>query len=148
MNNRILVTGGTGLIGKYLQNEMPNAIYVGSSDYNLTKKVIKERMGSKVISDITVEEIVRRVSEQTHIKQKDIIGASRKMEITEARQISIYLCREILGTPLVSIGMHFGGRDHSTVLHACKVIENKTKEDNRVSALITDLKNELSFAIN
>ena len=117
-------------------------------DYNLTKKVIKERMGSKVISDITVEEIVRRVSEQTHIKQKDIIGASRKMEITEARQISIYLCREILGTPLVSIGMHFGGRDHSTVLDACKVIENKTKEDNSVSALITDLKNELSFAIN
>tara|TARA_Y100001970_G_scaffold68844_1_gene87832 strand:- start:3120 stop:4490 length:1371 start_codon:yes stop_codon:yes gene_type:complete len=117
-------------------------------DYSLTKKVIKERMGSKIISDITVEEIVRRVSEQTHIEQKDIIGASRKMEITEARQISIYLCREILGTPLVSIGMHFGGRDHSTVLHACKVIENKTKEDNRISALITDLKNELSFAIN
>ena len=117
-------------------------------DYNLTKKVIKERMGSKIISDITVEEIVRRVSEQTHIEQKDIIGASRKMEITEARQISIYLCREILGTPLVSIGMHFGGRDHSTVLHACKVIENKTKEDNRISALISDLKNELSFAMN
>ena len=37
MKNRILVTGGTGLIGKYLQNEMPNAIYVGSSEYNLTK---------------------------------------------------------------------------------------------------------------
>ena len=43
MENRILVTGGTGLIGKYLQNEMPNASYVGSSDYNLTKndEVIK-----------------------------------------------------------------------------------------------------------
>ena len=43
MDNRILVTGGTGLIGKYLQNEMPKASYVGSSDYNLTKndEVIK-----------------------------------------------------------------------------------------------------------
>ena len=37
MKNKILVTGGTGLIGKYLQQEMPNAVYVGSSDYNLTK---------------------------------------------------------------------------------------------------------------
>ncbi len=43
MKNKILVTGGTGLIGKYLQKEMPNAVYVGSSDYNLTKndEVIK-----------------------------------------------------------------------------------------------------------
>ena len=117
-------------------------------DHNLAKKVIKERLGAKAISNITVEEIVRRVSEQTHIKQKDIVGLSRKMEIAEARQISIYLCREILGTPLVSIGMHFGGRDHSTVLHACKVIENKTKIDQRLLGLIKDLRAELSFAIN
>ena len=117
-------------------------------DHNLAKKVIKERLGAKAISDITVEEIVRRVSEQTHIKQKDIVGLSRKMEIAEARQISIYLCREILGTPLVSIGMHFGGRDHSTVLHACKVIEKKTKIDQRLLGLIKDLRAELSFAIN
>ena len=117
-------------------------------DHNLAKKVIKERLGAKAISDITVEEIVRRVSEQTHIKQKDIVGLSRKMEIAEARQISIYLCREILGTPLVSIGMHFGGRDHSTVLHACKVIENKTKKDQRLLGIIKDLRAELSFAIN
>ena len=117
-------------------------------DYELAKKVIKERIGSGAVSDITVEEIVRRVSETTHIQEKDIIGASRKMEITEARQISIYLCREILGTPLVSIGMHFVGRDHSTVIHACRVVEKKTKKDQRISSLVGELKNELSFALS
>jgi chromosomal replication initiator protein len=117
-------------------------------DYGLAKKVIKERIGSSAISDLSIEDIVRRVSETTHIKEKEIVGASRKMEIAEARQISIYLCREILGTPLVSIGMHFGGRDHSTVLHACRVVENKTKKDQRISALVGELKNELSFALN
>ncbi len=117
-------------------------------DYSLTKKVIKERLGKSAITDLTVEDIVRRVSETTHIKEREIVGASRKMEITEARQISIYLCREILGTPLVSIGMHFGGRDHSTVLHACKVIGSKTKKDHRIGALVGELKNELSFALN
>ena len=44
MENRILVTGGTGMIGKYLQNEMPNAIYIGSSDYNLTNNVEVNKM--------------------------------------------------------------------------------------------------------
>ncbi len=117
-------------------------------DYGLAKKVIKERIGTNAISDLSIEDIIRRVSETTHIKEKEIVGASRKMEIAEARQISIYLCREILGTPLVSIGMHFGGRDHSTVLHACRVVENKTKKDQRVSALVSELKNELSFALN
>ena len=112
----------------------------------ITKKVIKERLGSQVGSELTVEEIVKRVSETTKIKQKDIVGISRKMEITEARQISIYLCREILGTPLVSIGMHFGGRDHSTVLHACRVIEKRSKKDERISNLVGGLKSELTFA--
>ena len=115
-------------------------------DYDLAKGVIKERLGAAVSSELTVEEIVRRVSETTKIKQKDIVGKRRTMEIAEARQISIYLCREILGTPLVSIGMHFGGRDHSTVLHACRVIERKTKKDQRISSIVGGLKSELSFA--
>ena len=116
-------------------------------DYELAKKVIKERIGKNVVSDITIEEIVRRVSIITRVSEKDIVSASRKMAIAEARQISIYLCREILGTPLVSIGMHFGGRDHSTVLHACRVVEKRAKEDQRVSTIVGELKNELSFAI-
>ena len=117
-------------------------------DYEIAKAVIKERIGSSTVSDITVEDIIRRVSETTHIEQKDIVGASRKKEFAEARQISIYLCREILGTPLVSIGMHFGGRDHSTVLHACRVVEKKKREDQRVSAMVNELKNELTFSLN
>ena len=57
MKNKILVTGGTGLIGKYLQKEMPNAIYVGSSDYNLTKNdevINKEQLGIKQGSIVRV----------------------------------------------------------------------------------------------
>ena len=117
-------------------------------DFSLAKQVIKERLGSNIIYDITAEDIVRRVSETTHIKEKEIVGASRKMEIAEARQISIYLCREILGTPLVSIGMYFGGRDHSTIIHACRVMEDKTKKDQRIGRLVGELKRELSFSAN
>ena len=117
-------------------------------DFRLAKKVVKERLGSKMIYDITTEDIVRRVSETTHIKEKEIVGSSRKMEIAEARQISIYLCRQILGTPFVSLGIFFGGRDHSTILHACRVMEDKTKKDQRVGRLVNELKRELSFSVN
>jgi len=117
-------------------------------DFSLAKKVVKERLGSSMIYDITTEDIVRRVSETTHIKEKEIVGPSRKMEIAEARQISIYLCRQILGTPFVSLGIYFGGRDHSTILHACRVMEDKTKKDQRVGRLVNELKRELSFSVN
>lgn len=117
-------------------------------DYSLAKKVIRERLGRRLLSDITVEDIIRRVSETTHISEKEIVGSSRRMNIVEARQISIYLCRKILGIALASIGMYFGGRDHSTVLHACRVIERKSKEDARVRTLVGELRNELSFSIN
>jgi len=117
-------------------------------DFSLAKQVIKERLGSNIIYDITAEDIVRRVSETTHIKEKEIVGASRKMEIAEARQISIYLCREILGTPLVSIGMYFGGRDHSTIIHACRAMEDKTKKNQRIGRIVGELKRELSFSAN
>ena len=117
-------------------------------DFRLAKKVVKERLGSNMIYDITTEDIVRRVSETTHIKEKEIVGSSRKMEIAEARQISIYLCRQILGTPFVSLGIFFGGRDHSTILHACRVMEDKTKKDQRVGRLVNELKRELSFSVN
>ena len=54
MRNKILVTGGTGLIGKYLQKEMPNAIYVGSSDYDLTKNEEVTKMFKKIQPKIVI----------------------------------------------------------------------------------------------
>lgn len=115
-------------------------------DYDLTKKVIKERLGKRILVEITAEDIIKRVSEITNIKEKDIVGSSRKMQIAEARQISIFLCRELLSSSLVTIGLHFGGRDHSTVLHACRVVETKSKNDLRIKSIVGELRDELSFA--
>ena len=116
-------------------------------DYNLAKKVIKERVGHISASEVTVEEIIRKVSNLTKINESDIVGKSRRAEIVQARQISIYLCRDILGSSLASIGMHFSGRDHTTVLHACKVINEKKGKDKRVSGIISDIKSELSIVL-
>ncbi len=116
-------------------------------DFNLVKDVVKERVGKSITADITVEDVVRRVSEVSNVSEREIVGKSRKMEIAEARQISMYLCRQIIGTSLNNIGVYFGGRDHTTVMHAVKNIENKQGKDDRVGKMITSLKQELSFSI-
>ena len=117
-------------------------------NYGLAKKVVKERVGMKALSDLTVEQIIKKVSEITQISEKDIIGKSRRMPIVEARQISIYLCREILKIPLSTIGIYFGGRDHTTIIHACNCIKNKIKNEKKVYQLVKQLNNQLSFAID
>ena len=117
-------------------------------DYELAKKVVKERVGQMSASEVTVEEIIRKVSGVTGVDEVEIVGQSRRAEIVEARQASIYLCRELLGTSLASIGMHFSGRDHTTILHACKVIEEKKKNNKRIAGIVADIKNELSIVLN
>ena len=68
------------------------------------------------------------------------------MEIAEARQLSMYLCRDIIGTSLMNIGVYFGGRDHTTVMHAVKTIDNKKSNNNRMKEIITSVKQELGFS--
>ena len=114
-------------------------------DFNLVKEVVKERVGGTISADITAEDGVRRVSEATSVPEKDIVDKSRKKEIVEARQLSMYLCREIIGTSLNNIGVYFGGRDHTTVIHAVKTISEKRKKNKRIKKIITSLKQELSL---
>ena len=67
------------------------------------------------------------------------------MEFVEARQISMYLCRDIMETSLNNIGVYFGGRDHTTVMHAVKTINDKKLKDVRIKKMVESLKQELDF---
>ena len=116
-------------------------------DYNLVRDVVKERAGKTITADLTVEDVVRRVSEISNVPEREIVGRSRKMEIAEARQISMYLCRNIIGTSLNNIGVYFGGRDHTTVMHAVKTIDNKKAKNERIGKMVHTLKQELSLSI-
>ena len=68
------------------------------------------------------------------------------MEIAQARQVSMYLCRDIMGTSLNNIGMFFGGRDHTTVMHALKIVKEKKSNDVRMEKMINSIRKELGFS--
>ena len=67
--------------------------------------------------------------EVINFRETTLVGKGRPQDVALARQVAMYLARELTGASLVSIGLHFAGRDHSTVIHACRTIEKKMEED-------------------
>ncbi len=116
-------------------------------DMAMVKQAVKDRLGKQFVTELTIEDIIGRVAEATNHKETALVSPSRKKPLVEARQVAIYLCREILGTPLVELGLHFGGRDHTTVLHACRMIEKRKKKEPRIKQLVTKLQQELTFPL-
>ena len=113
-------------------------------DLDLVKKVVRERLGQKALVDVSFEDIVKRVSSLTNVSEKEIVGARRTKHIAEARQVAIFLCREIMNNSLSSIGLYFGGRDHTTIMHACQKIESKLGNDVHLKSLINSARQELN----
>ena len=103
-------------------------------------KIIKNYLNR----DLTMEDVVRKVVETTGIDENSIVGKSRKKEIVEARQTAMYLCRDLLDASLSSVGIHFGGRDHTTVMHAIKAVEQKKKEKAKVSQNISQITSDFN----
>ena len=92
-----------------------------------------------------MEDVVRKVSEVSGIPEDGIVGQSRKKEIVEARQTAMFLCRSILDSSLSSVGIFFGGRDHTTVMHAIKTIEEKKSKKKTIGENIAQITQELTF---
>ena len=95
---------------------------------------------NQVASNLTVKRIQDEVAKHYHLSISDLIGPKRPKEIAFARQIAMYLVREMLGTSLPAIGNAFGGRDHTTVMYACKQIADRMKTDIDVQKDIDDIK--------
>ena len=93
----------------------------------------------------TIEEsdILSAVCNFFNITNQQITGKSKTKDIVEPRMIAMYLMSDMLGVPLVSIGKIFGGRDHTTVMHARDKITEEIKHNPRMRIIISDIKNSL-----
>ncbi len=82
---------------------------------------------------ITVEEIQRRVSEHYNIRLSEMIGPKRVRTFARPRQVAMYLCKQLTSRSLPEIGRRFGGRDHTTVMHGVKRIEELRTQDGQIA---------------
>jgi len=71
---------------------------------------------------------------------------TRKREVVQARQISMYFAKSLTKSSLATIGMHCGGKDHATVLHACRTVNNLIDTDKRFKGYISELEKKIAIA--
>lgn len=100
----------------------------GSIDMDLVRESLKEILSIRA-KKISVENIQKVVSEYFRISVKDLVGPKRTRIYARPRQIAMGLSRELTGDSYPEIGMAFGGRDHSTVMHACEKVQELCAED-------------------
>jgi len=113
-------------------------------DINLTQRVMREILGTRHSSVLSIENVQSTVGNVYKINLDSMVGKGRTKEVAEARMIAMYLTREFTDLSLKTIGLYFGGRDHSTVVHACRWVEERLQSDSVFARQINDLKAKLS----
>ncbi|MFD0704538.1 chromosomal replication initiator protein DnaA [Alloscardovia venturai] len=124
---------------------------------SLNNKQITKSLAEQTLSDytnttieITPANIITSVANYYKLTFDDVVGSSRTKNVAQARQVAMYMSRELTSMSLVDIGAIFGGRDHSTVMHACRKIVSEMSENmetfNAVKELTAHLKQNGEYA--
>lgn len=114
-------------------------------DLGLTEIVLKDLIpgGEDSTPEITASAIMGSTADYFGLTIEDLCGTSRGRQLVTARQIAMYLCRELTDLSLPKIGAHFGGRDHTTVMHADRKIRALMAERRSIYNQVTELTNRI-----
>jgi len=105
----------------------------------IAQNQLKQAFNAPIQANITIDRVQRIVSEYFNITPNDLKGKKRTKVITFPRQICMYIIREITDFSTTEIGLEFGGRDHTTVMHSCQRIEDRMKTDSTLEPLVMNL---------
>ncbi len=114
-------------------------------DLELAKKVLRNfvKTSSK---EITIETIQKMVCDYFNLPYERLLQKTRKREIVQARQITMYLAKQFTKNSLKTIGEHFGGRDHTTVIHSCQTVKDLMDTDSLFKESVADLQQKVQLA--
>ena len=112
-------------------------------DIELTRQMIDKYVQSST-REVSIDYIQKVVCDYLELPVETIQNTSRKREIVQARQLSMYFAKKITKSSLAVIGMQCGNKDHATVLHACKTIENLRQTDRQMRAMVDELEKKLT----
>ena len=130
-----------GCLIKLLANASLNSREI---NLDLARKTVKEIATDRKVN-VTIETITNIVCEVLNIAENKIRDKTRKKEIVMARQIAMYLSKEMTKSSLKTIGLHFGGRDHSTVIHACTTIEDSMSKDQSLKDIVNNVRSQIEL---
>lgn len=111
------------------------------------RKLVQDRLPAST-SHVSIESIQQVVARHFNLTPGLLIGKTRKQEIVMARQIAMFLAKRLTPNSLKVIGLHFGNRDHSTVIHAVQTVEKKCQQDSLYSRLVEALSDTVQHPPN
>ena len=122
--------------------------YVGltrkKADLDTVQRLLRDILREENLSRITIETIQKKVVDYYHLRMADMLSRRRPANIAFPRQVAMYLSRMLTEHSLQEIGSAFGGRDHGTVIHACKTVENMMDQDTSIKHSVEFLNEQLS----
>ena len=117
------------------------ASFASLSGKELTQETIEHLLKDILLEEwrqtVTIEQIQRKVAEHFDVRLADMTSKRRPASIAFPRQVAMYLARELTKASLNEIGDAFGGRDHGTVLHACKLVKKRMKEQDNIRQTVS-----------
>lgn len=105
----------------------------------LAKERLKASSSLQVGEVISIDRIQRVIADYFNVSINDLKGKKKNKTIVYPRQIAMFICREITDSPTTEIGLEFGGRDHTTVMHACQKISDLRIADPKLDAMLQNL---------
>lgn len=116
-------------------------------DLDTAKKIIKNFV-KNVSREVSIEFIQKAVCEYFSVPQEKLKEKTRKRQIVQARQLSMYLAKNFTKNSLKVIGKHFGGRDHSTVIHSCQAVRDLMDTDREFKESVLDIEKKIQLSIS
>ena len=104
----------------------------------ITEKIVGEEH-----NDVTIDKVQKVVCDYFNITRDDLLSKTRKRQIVQARQIAMYMSRNLINCSLSTIGAEIGGKDHATVLHACTTVNDLMSTDKAFRQYVTDIEKML-----
>ncbi len=98
-------------------------------DISTVEGLLADLLHKEMMRQVTIETIQKKVADYFQIRVAEMVGRRRSAGIVFPRQVAMYISRTLTTLPLKDIGDSFGGRDHGTVIHACKQVENMMEQD-------------------
>ena len=111
-------------------------------DLTLAKEVLRDLIKDTRVS-LNIEQIQNVVCEYFGIPEDLVRAKTRKREVVQARQVAMHFSKKLTQHSLKSIGLHFGGRDHSTVIHACQSVRNQIETDPKFRDMIEEIHHKI-----
>lgn len=113
-------------------------------DLEFANEALRDYLKNSVYLDSNIAKIQKAVADYYRITIEDLKSKKRAANINYPRQIAIYLCRTYTDESFPKIGLEFGNRDHSTIIHACEKIKEDLKNNNQLKEIIKEIKNNIS----